>query len=425
MAKYQAPRGTYDLLPGRAALRREILSEARALLQGAGFGQIDTPIFEDSDLFVRTVGEATDIVRKEMYTFEDRGGRSLTLRPEGTAPVCRAYLEHGMHKHPQPVKLWYTGPMFRYESPQSGRYRQHSQIGAETIGSDDPGVDAELIDLLAHLYARLGLPGVRLHLTSIGDPDSRAEYARELREFLLGHDVFDADQRARIEINPMRAFDWDAPEIAAVTESAPKMIERLNEADTEHFEQVRRMLDVAGIDYELDPRLVRGLDYYTRTVFEFRSDALGAQSGIGGGGRYDRLIEQLGGPPTPGAGWATGLERIEQVLVETRGEGAEEAAARGDGPQFLFIVSEPEARPRVFRAMSELREEGYGATMNLGSRSLKAHMRQAERLGARWVVIVGPQEWERSAAAVRDMTRREQQEIPLSGLREELLRRAR
>jgi histidyl-tRNA synthetase len=266
---------------------------------------------------------------------------------------------------------------------------------------------------------------VRLHLTSIGDPDSRAEYAGELREFLLGHDVFDADQRARIEINPMRAFDWDAPEIAAVTESAPKMIERLNEADTEHFEQVRRMLDVAGIDYELDPRLVRGLDYYTRTVFEFRSDALGAQSGIGGGGRYDRLIEQLGGPPTPGAGWATGLERIEQVLVETRGEGAEEAAARGDGPQFLFIVSEPEARPRVFRAMSELREEGYGATMNLGSRSLKAHMRQAERLGARWVVIVGPQEWERSAAAVRDMTRREQQEIPLSGLREELLRRAR
>ena len=217
-AKYQAPRGTYDLLPGRAALRREIVAEARALLQGAGFGQIDTPVFEDSDLFVRTVGEATDIVRKEMYTFEDRGGRSLTLRPEGTAPVCRAYLEHGMHKLPQPVKLWYTGPMFRYEAPQSGRYRQHSQIGAETIGSDDPAVDAELIDLLAHLYSRLGLPGVRLHLTSIGDPEARAEYARELREFLLSHDVFDADQRARIEINPMRAFDWDAPEIVAVTE---------------------------------------------------------------------------------------------------------------------------------------------------------------------------------------------------------------
>lgn len=184
------------------------------------------------------------------------------------------------------------------------------------------------------------------------------------------------------------------------------------------------MLDVAGIDYELDPRLVRGLDYYTRTVFEFRSDALGAQSGIGGGGRYDRLIEQLGGPPTPGAGWATGLERIEHVLAEVRGEGAEDAA-RGIGPQFLFIVTEPQARPRVFRAMSELREEGYGATLDLGSRSMKAQMRQAERLGAPWVVIIGPQEWERSAAAVRDMTRRDQQEVPLAALREELLRRAR
>jgi histidyl-tRNA synthetase len=425
-AKYQAPRGTYDLLPGRAALRREIVAAARSLLQGAGFGQIDTPIFEDSDLFVRSVGEATDIVRKEMYTFSDQGGRSLTLRPEGTAPVCRAYLEHGMHKQPQPVKLWYTGPMFRYEAPQSGRYRQHSQIGAETVGSDDPAVDAELIDLLAHLYSRLGLPDVRLHLTSIGDPSTRAEYARELREFLLGHDVFDTDQRARIEINPMRAFDWDAPEIVAVTDLAPKMIERLSEADAEHFDEVRRLLDGAGIDYELDPRLVRGLDYYTRTVFEFRSDMLGAQSGIGGGGRYDRLIEQLGGPATPGMGFATGLERIEQVLAETRGESEEEAAGPAeDGPRVLFVVTEPEARPRVFRAMSELREEGYGTTMGLGSRSLKNQMRAAERLSVPWVVIVGPQEWERSAAAVRDMNRREQDEIPLSSLRQELLARAR
>ena len=423
MAKYQAPRGTYDLLPGRAAVRREIVSEARALLQGAGFGQIDTPMFEDSDLFVRSVGEATDIVRKEMYTFEDRGGRSLTLRPEGTAPVCRAYLEHGMHKQPQPVKLWYTGPMFRYEAPQSGRFRQHSQIGAETIGSDDAAVDAELIDLLAHLYARLGLPGVRLHLTSIGDPAARAEYARELRDYLLDHDVFDSDERARIEINPMRAFDWDAPEIVAVTDAAPKMIDRLNDDDALHFDEVRGLLDAAAIDYELDPRLVRGLDYYTRTVFEFRSESLGAQSGIGGGGRYDRLIEQLGGPATPGIGWATGLERIEQVLSDARG--GEDAAGQDDGPRVFFIVTEDEARPRVFRAMSELREEGFGSTIGFGSRSLKNQMRTAERLGVPLVVIVGPQEWERSAAAVRDMTRREQDEIPLASLRRELLARAR
>jgi histidyl-tRNA synthetase len=421
--KYQAPRGTYDLLPGRAALRREIADEARGLLQGAGFGQIETPIFEDSDLFVRTVGEATDIVRKEMYTFEDQGGRSLTLRPEGTAPVGRAYLEHGMHKLPQPVKLWYTGPMFRYEAPQSGRFRQHSQIGAETIGSDDPAVDAELIDLLAHLYSRLGLRGVRLHITSIGDPVSRAGYAQELREYLLDHDVFDAEQRDRIAINPLRAFDWDAPEIVAVTESAPKLLDRLSDADAEHFDGVRRLLDGAAIDYELDPRLVRGLDYYTRTVFEFRSDALGAQSGIGGGGRYDGLIEQLGGPATPGCGWATGLERIEQALADVRGETAEEAIP--GAPHVMFIVTEPQARPRVFRAMSELREEGYGATMGLGSRSLKNQMRLAERLGANLVVIIGPQEWERSAAAVRDMTRREQDEIPLASLRQELLSRGR
>jgi len=423
-AKHQAPRGTYDLLPEEAGVRARILAEANVLVEGAGFGQIDTPVFEDTDLFVRTVGEATDIVRKEMYTFTDQGGRSLTLRPEGTAPVCRAYLEHGMHKLPQPVKLWYMGPMFRYERAQAGRYRQHAQIGAETIGSDDPAVDAELIDVLAHLYSRLRLPRVRLHLTSIGDPASRAEYTRELRDHLLGRDVFDADQRARIEINPMRAFDWDDPEIVAVTDSAPKMVDRLSTADAEHFDEVRRLLDGAAIDYVLDPRLVRGLDYYTRTVFEFRCDALGAQSGIGGGGRYDRLVEQLGGPPTPGAGWATGLERIAQALESVAAESpAARATVRGR-PDFYFIVGEPRARERVFRAVSELREEGIGATVDLGARSLKSQMRQAERLGAPWVVIVGPAEWEREAAAVRDMRRREQDEVSLSRLREELKSRA-
>jgi histidyl-tRNA synthetase len=423
-AKYQAPRGTYDLLPEQAGIRARIAAEAKALVEGAGFGQIDTPVFEDTELFVRTVGEATDIVRKEMYTFTDQGGRSLTLRPEGTAPVCRAYLEHGMHKLPQPVKLWYTGPMFRYERAQAGRFRQHAQVGAETIGSDDPAVDAELIDVLAHLYARLRLPGVRLHLTSIGDPVSRAEYTRELRDHLLRHDVFDAEQRARIEINPMRAFDWDDPDIVAVTEAAPKMVDRLTAQDAQHFEEVRRLLDGAAIDYVLDPRLVRGLDYYTRTVFEFRCDVLGAQAGIGGGGRYDRLMEQLGGPPTPAAGWATGLERIAQALEHVTGDGAAAAPTARGRPDFVFVVTEPQARERVFRVVSELREEGVSATIDLGVRSLKSQMRQAERLGSPWVVIVGPEEWEREAAAVRDMRRRDQDEIALAHLREELTSRA-
>jgi histidyl-tRNA synthetase len=424
-SRFQVPRGTYDLLPADAARRRRIVAAARALAEGAGFGQIDTPIFEDSELFVRTVGEATDIVSKEMYTFEDRSRRSLTLRPEGTAPVCRAYIEHGMHKLPQPVKLWYEGPMFRYEAPQSGRFRQHEQFGVEAIGSDDPALDAEVIDLLGHLYARLDLAGVRLHLTSIGSPESRRDYARELRDFLLRSDVFDPEQRRRIEINPLRAFDWDGAEVLAVTDEAPKLVDRLADDDREHFEQVRRLLDGAGIDYELDPRLVRGLDYYTRTVFEFRSEALGAQSGMGGGGRYDRLIEQIGGDRTPGIGWATGLERIAQAM-EASGS-AETALTRvnGGGPRFLFAVTEPAARERVFRAVSELREEGLGATIDLGERSLKSQMRHAARAGVAWVVIVGPEEWSRDAAVIRDMTAHSQEEVALSALRRELVTRAR
>jgi histidyl-tRNA synthetase len=423
-SRFQVPRGTYDLLPEEAAMRRRIVSEARALAEGAGFGQIETPVLEDSELFVRTVGEATDIVSKEMYTFEDRSGRSLTLRPEGTAPVCRAYIEHGMHKLPQPVKLWYQGPMFRYEAPQAGRYRQHSQVGVEAIGSDDPALDAELIDLLGHLYARLGLTGVRLHLTSIGTPESRQEYVRELRDHLLRSDVFDPEQRARIEQNPMRAFDWDSPEVRAVTDTAPKLLDRLSHEDRQHFDEVRRLLDGAGIDYDIDPRLVRGLDYYTRTVFEFRSDTLGAQSGIGGGGRYDRLIEQIGGDPTPGVGWASGLERIAQAM-QASGSTTGDTTANGDAPRFLFAVTEPAARERVFRAVSELREEGFGATMDLGERSLKSQMKHAARTGVPWVVIVGPEEWSRAAAVVRDMSAHSQEEVSLSALRRELVRRAR
>jgi histidyl-tRNA synthetase len=391
------------------------------LLEGAGFGEIETPIFEDTELFARTVGEATDIVRKEMYTLVDRSDRSLTLRPEGTAPVCRAYVEHGMKKLPQPVKLWYSGPMFRYERAQAGRYRQHSQVGAEVIGSDDPLVDAELIDLLAQIYSSLELPGVTLHLTSIGDPETRAEYATELRDFLLKSDVFDAEQRERIEVNPLRAFDWEDEEVRKLTDEAPKMVDRLADADREHFDEVRRLLDSAAIEYTINPRLVRGLDYYTRTVFEFRCDALGAQSGIGGGGRYDRLVEQIGGEPTPGAGWATGLERIAQA-VELGGRATGEGRA---GVSIMFAVTEPAAREQMFRVISVLRREGIGATIDLGGRSLKGQMKQADRLGARWAVIAGPDEWSREAVAVRDMRKQEQEEVALASLNDELLGRAR
>jgi histidyl-tRNA synthetase len=263
-------------------------------------------------------------------------------------------------------------------------------------------------------------------MTSIGDPESRAEYATELRDFLLKSDVFDADQRARIEVNPLRAFDWGGDEITGLTEAAPKMVDRLSEPDREHFAEVRRLLDSAGIDYELDPRLVRGLDYYTRTVFEFRCDALGAQSGIGGGGRYDKLVEQIGGDPTPAAGWATGLERIAQAMEAgaDTGSGQPGGTDREGAVTFMFAVTEPAAREHAFATVSGLRREGVGATMDLGGRSLKGQMKQADRIDAAWTVIIGPDEWSREVAALRDMRGQEQDDVPLDSLHAELLRRA-
>jgi len=307
----QAPRGTFDILPESAAQRKVVEQQTEKILGAAGYRRIETPTFEATELFARGVGEATDIVQKEMYTFDDGGGRSLTLRPEGTAPVCRAYLEHGMHKLAQPVKLWYLSSFFRAEAPQRGRYRQFWQVGAEAIGSAAPETDAELIVLLADLLQALGVKGTRLRLSSLGTPATRAEYREELKVYLRAHaDELAEDVRKRIELNPLRAFDADDRGTRAVMRDAPTLLDRLDDHDAEHFARVRALLDDAGIRYELDPTLVRGLDYYTRTVWEFTSEELGAQSGVGGGGRYDGLIELLDGPPTPGVGWAAGVERM-------------------------------------------------------------------------------------------------------------------
>ena len=282
----QAPRGTFDILPESAQRRKLVETEAERILGAAGYRRIETPTFEATELFARGVGETTDIVQKEMYTFDDGGGRSLTLRPEGTAPVCRAYLEHGMRKLPQPVKLWYLSSFFRAEAPQRGRYRQFWQVGAEAIGSDAPETDAELIVLLADLLEAVGVKQTRLRLSSLGTPETRAEYRKELSAFLHTHENELAEEvRGRIDLNPMRAFDSGHTGTQAVLRDAPKLLDRLDSADAEHFERVRALLDDAGLRYELDPTLVRGLDYYTRTVFEFTSDELGAQSGVGGGGR--------------------------------------------------------------------------------------------------------------------------------------------
>jgi histidyl-tRNA synthetase len=392
--RIQVPKGTFDVLGEDALARDALTAVARRILERAGYERIETPTFEATELFARGVGAATDIVRKEMYTFEDAGGRSLTLRPEGTAPVCRAYLEHGMHKRAQPVKLWYLETFFRAEQPQKGRFRQFWQIGAEAIGSADPAVDAELIVLLAELYEELGVQGVQLRVTSLGTPASRAEYREELQAYLRGLPDLPADVRDRIDENPLRAFD-SVPEMMA---DAPRLLERLSQEDLDHFATVRELLDGVGIAYEVDTTLVRGLDYYTHTLFEFTSDALGAQSAVGGGGRYDGLIEQIGGPPTPGCGWAAGVERM---LL------ASQQAAVAPPPVELYVAGE---HPLAFKLAADARRAGHAARLELGGRSTKGIFKQADRIGARYVALVDGE----GGVALKDMESGEQKDVPFA-----------
>ena len=411
-ARVKAPRGTFDVLGAQAAERTDIEARARAILEAAGYERIETPAFEATDLFRRGVGEATDIVRKEMFSFTDAGGRELTLRPEGTAPVCRAYVEHGMHKRRQPVKLWYLSSFFRHERAQAGRHRQFWQVGAEALGSDDPAVDAESILLITTLLSELRVQEVRLRLSTLGSPASRSEYRERLQAHLRAHaDRLSEDVRERIELNPLRAFDSEHPGTRAVMADAPLLLDSIDEQDREHFQEVRDLLDAASVPYVIDPTLVRGLDYYTRTVFEFTSDALGAQSGVGGGGRYDGLVEQLGGPPTPGIGWAAGIERI--ML-------AGELRAPAPAPVELFLAireSDPSLRRSAFELLSEARAAGLAAQMELAGRSLKGQLGHADALGARFVAILGP-----AGAVLKDMQDGGQQEMAADAVVHAVLR---
>ena len=395
--KLQAPPGTFDVLPEDALKRRELYRRAGAVLNRAGYLPFDAPVMEDLEVFVRGVGESTDIVRKEMFAFEDMGGRSLALRPEGTAGVCRAYAQHGMHKLPQPVKVWYWGPFFRHERPQAGRYRQFAQVGVEALGSDDPSLDAECVLLLAELLEAAGVRECRLRLSSLGTAESRAAYLAELRAHLREHEArLSQDVISRIDENPLRAFDADHEGTREVMEGAPRLLDRLPADDAEHFAEVRELLDDAGVAYFVDPTLVRGLDYYTRTVFEFESDKLGAQRGVGGGGRYDGLVEELGGPPTAGVGWAAGIERI-LLASETKFP---------PPPRPVFVALEtPGARGPAFCVVTALREAGVRAEMEQAGRSIKGQLKQADRLNARAVVIVGED------MAWRDMDSGEQRSV--------------
>jgi histidyl-tRNA synthetase len=412
----QAPKGTYDVLPEDQA-RRDVLEwRAEKILGAAGYQRLETPAFEATELFARGVGAATDIVQKEMYTFDDGGGRSLTLRPEGTAPVCRAYIEHGMHKLPQPVKLWYLSSFFRAEAPQRGRYRQFWQVGAELIGSAGPSSDAELIVLLAELLDALGVKDTRLRLSSLGTPETRKEYRDELTAYLRKHEQqLSPDVRQRIDLNPMRAFDATDPGTRQIMQRAPTLLDRLDDADAGHFAEVRALLDEAGLHYELDPTLVRGLDYYTRTVFEFTSDALGAQSGVGGGGRYDLLIEQLDGPPTPASGWAAGVERMLLAAAEI-------PVAPVPVDLFVALAADGEERTKAaFELTREARRAGLQAQLELTGRSLKGQLRHADRLKARYVAIVEAP----ATASLKNMESGEQAETPLDNVIPTILRGSR
>ncbi|GAB3899646.1 histidine--tRNA ligase [Microbispora bryophytorum] len=405
---FQAPKGTFDWMPPRSEWALAVRDALAAPARRAGYGYIETPAFEDTSLFSRGVGESTDIVTKEMYTFTSRGGQSLTLRPEGTASVMRAVLEHGLYGGPLPIKLWYSGSYFRYERAQAGRYRHFSQVGAEALGAEDPALDAELIVLAMDGYASLGLRGVRLLLNSLGCKECRPAYRAALQDFLRGLDL-DEPTRDRIEINPLRVLDDKRPEVRAQLENAPLVTDHLCGACKAYHEEVRGLLTAAGVAYEDDPRLVRGLDYYTRTTFEFLHDGLGAQSAVGGGGRYDGLSEQIGGPALPSVGWALGVDR---TVLAMEAEGL--LAERPRGVEVFAVPLGEEARRRVFPLVSELRRAGLAVDMAFGGRGVKGAMKAADRSGARYALILGDRDIEAGAVQVKDLTTADQTAVPLA-----------
>jgi histidyl-tRNA synthetase len=408
-SKISAPKGVPEYLPPDSATWLAIQAELARPAVNAGYGYVELPVFEDTALFVRGVGESTDVVSKEMYTFTDRGDRSLTLRPEGTAGVIRTVIEHGLDRGPLPVKLWYSGPMFRAERPQAGRYRQFQSFGIEAIGSDDPVLDAEVITIAVDGYRALGLTGFRTELTSLGCRECRPAYRDKLTTFLDGLDLDDAT-RERAKLNPLRVLDDKRPEVRAQLADAPLMIDNLCEDCAEHFAQVRQHLDDAGVDHVLNPRLVRGLDYYTRTTFEFVHDGLGAQSGIGGGGRYDGLMSQLGGQDMTGIGFGLGLDR---TLLACQ---AEEIELAPDSPLDAYVVPVGEARRKAAELTTALRRSGVRTDIAYGERSMKSAMKSADRSGAPYVVVLGDRDLDAGVAQLRDMKTGEQHAVPLDDL---------
>lgn len=406
MSTFQAPKGTYDLLPPDSATYLAVREAISAPLRNSGYGYIETPGFENVELFARGVGESTDIVTKEMYAFETKGGDRLALRPEGTASVLRAALEANLHKAGNlPVKLWYSGSYYRYERPQKGRYRHFSQVGAEAIGAEDPALDAELIILADQAYRSLGLRDFRILLNSLGDKECRPVYREALQTFLRGLDL-DEDTLRRADINPLRVLDDKRPDVQKQLTDAPLLRDYLCDACKAYHEQVRELLTAEGVAFEDDEKLVRGLDYYTRTTFEFVHDGLGSQSAVGGGGRYDGLSEMIGGPSLPSVGWALGVDRT-VLALEAEGVALELPATTS-----VFAVPlGDEARRVLFAKVTELRKAGISADFSFGGKGLKGAMKNANRSGARFTLVAGERDLAEGVVQLKDMESGEQDAV--------------
>jgi histidyl-tRNA synthetase len=417
VTEFQAPKGVPDYLPPESAqfvaVRHGLLEAARV----AGYGYIELPVFEDTALFARGVGESTDVVSKEMYTFSDRGERSVTLRPEGTAGVMRAVIEHGIDRGPLPAKLAYSGPFFRYERPQAGRYRQLQQVGIEAIGIDDPALDAEVIAVADAGFRSLGLDGFRLELTSLGDDTCRPQYRELLQDFLFKLDL-DEETRKRAEINPLRVLDDKRPHVREMTADAPLMLDHLSDVAKAHFDTVQAHLDLLGVPYVINPRMVRGLDYYTKTTFEFVHDGLGAQSGIGGGGRYDGLMRQLGGKDLSGIGFGLGVDR---TMLALKAEGKTVGAT--SAVDVFAVPLGDAAKLELVKVVAALRAKGVRADLAYGDRGLKGAMRAADRSGASVALVAGDRDIEAGTVGVKDLSMGEQVDVAADAVVAEVLSR--
>jgi len=417
VSTFAAPKGVPDYVPpasaGFVAVRDGLLATARR----AGYGDIELPIFEDTALFARGVGESTDVVSKEMYTFADRGDRSVTLRPEGTAGVVRAVIEHGLDRGQLPVKLCYSGPFFRYERPQAGRYRQLQQVGVEAIGVDDPALDAEVIAVADAGFRSLGLDGFRLEITSLGDDTCRPAYRELLQQFLFGLDL-DEETRRRAQLNPLRVLDDKRPQVREMTADAPVMLDHLSTGAKAHFETVLAHLEALGVPYVVNPRMVRGLDYYTKTTFEFVHDGLGAQSGIGGGGRYDGLMRQLGGQDLSGIGFGLGVDR---TLLALAAEG--KAVGQSTRCDVFGVGLSEAAKLRLAVLAGRLRAAGVRVDLAYGDRGLKGAMRAADRSGAVIALVAGDRDLEAGTIGMKNLATGEQVDVPVDNVVDEVLRR--